>query len=876
MNWWRRKDRERDLQRELQADLELEALEQQARGLSPLEARRAAQRAFGNTALIQEDVRSAWGWQFFDRLGQDLRYALRGMRKSPTFTATAILSLALGIGANTAIFTLINAVMLRWLPVHDPQELVQVIIQRPKPEPLESFSYPVVQALSQHREIFSGLGAFSGARFAVGQHEAIQSVPGAWVSGGFYAVLGIQPAAGRLLTDSDDRPGAEPVAVITDGYWQRTFARSPNAIGQRLIVEGAPVTIVGVTPAGFDGANVGESADITLPLGVMLQVRPDRIYQLDKTSWWLRVLARPRRGLTARQAQAGLEMVWNPLVDELSAGSPGTRRRLEKTSLALIPGGTGYTDLRRQFRRPLTVLMAVVGLLLLIACANVANLLLARAAARQRELAVRLAIGASRARIVRQLLTEGLLLSLCGAALGVLFAWAGSRTLVNLLSSGLVLDVRPDWTVLAFTGATACATGVLFGIAPAFRGTATGPLGALREKISIGRSRVAPLLVSSQVAVALLLLIAGGLFVRTLRNLHQVDAGFRGDGVLLANADGAREGYRGTGAALFYEGLLAEIEALPGVRSASYAMITPLAGGGISMDIFVNGRAVSQDQVPFNSVSRGYFATMGTPLLQGREFNERDSVDAPAVAVVNQSFARRYLPAGNVLGQRVTVGTNSKIEYTVVGVVADAIYESLRESPPPTVYCPVLQSQGSRGGFGVVFAARAAGSLAVVADGLRATLQPKLPGSAVPVHAFTEQVERALTRERLMATLAASFGIVGLVLAAVGLYGLLAFSVARRTNEIGIRLALGATRREVLWMVLRHVLLLLGVGVAIGVPVAWSCSQFVSSMLFGVRATDLVTIGAAVATLTAAGIAAGFVPAWRASRVDPMVALRYE
>jgi len=356
-----------------------------------------------------------------------------------------------------------------------------------------------------------------------------------------------------------------------------------------------------------------------------------------------------------------------------------------------------------------------------------------------------------------------------------------------------------------------------------------------------------------------------------------VDAGFRGSGVLVVNVDGAREGYRGRSAAAFYEGLLGQVERLPGVQSASYSLITPLAGGGISHNIAVNGHPESHD-IYFNSISRGYFQTMGTTLLLGREFTARDTVDAARVAVVNRAFARQYLAAGNPLGQRLTVSFSPQPqEFAVIGVVTDSIYESLRQAAPPTVYCPVVQREGTgAGGFGVIMEVHVAGSLAQAAEGLRAILQPKLPGSPVEVHALTEQVERALVRERMMATLAGGFGILGLALAAVGVYGLLTYTVARRTNEIGIRLALGAMRREVLWMVIRHVLILLGVGVAIGLPAAWACSQLVSSMLFAVKVTDLWTITAATLTLTAAGLAAGFLPAWRASRVDPMVALRYE
>jgi putative ABC transport system permease protein len=602
---------------------------------------------------------------------------------------------------------------------------------------------------------------------------------------------------------------------------------------------------------------------------------------VENSSWWLRILARPQPGISRQQAKARLAVVWSSMYQSVVDGmSPGARRRMEQSTPDVLPGGTGWTDLRRQFRQPLMVLMTVVGLLLLIACANVANLLLARSAARQREIAVRLAIGASRARIIRQLMTEGLLLSFFGAAAGVILAWAGSRGLVNLLASaqrGAVLDVSPDWTVLAFTGATACATGLLFGIAPALRGSAAGRVGALREKCATARSRMAPLLVTLQVSLSLLLLIAGGLFVRTLWNLHRVDAGFRGNGVLVVNADGAREGYRGASSAAFYEGLLQQVERLPGVQSASYSLITPLAGGGISHNIAVNGQAESHD-IYFNSIARGYFKTMGTAVLLGREFTARDTAGTNPVAVVNQAFARRYLAAGSPLGQRLTVSSQPRpLEFVVVGVVANSIYETLRQAAPPTVYCPVVQREGTgTGGFSVILEAHVAGSLAQTAERLRATLQPKLPGSPVEVHALTEQVERALVRERLMATLAAGFGVLGLLLAAVGLYGLLTYTVARRTNEIGIRLALGAMRREVLWLIIRQVLMLLGMGVAIGIPVALGTSRLVSSMLFGVKGTDAWTLGAATATLIAAGLVAGFIPAWSASRVDPMVGLRYE
>src|SRR5258706_5342341 len=635
----------------------------------------AAPREFGNIGLIKEVTREMWGWTSLDRFAQDVRYALRGIRRSPGFALTAVLSLALGIGANTAIFSLIDALLLRWLPVRDPLQLVQVVIfQNGKRS--DSFSYPTVRALADQTEIFSGLCGFSGAIFNIGPRDAVERTGGAWVSGEYYETLGLQPMIGRLIRREDDQPGAFPVAVITDDYWRRKFNRDPNAIGRAILIESAPATIVGVSPAGFSGANVGEIADVTLPLAANTQLFPEMTGRLTAGPEWLRILARPQPGISPAQAKARLAVVWPRLANVAVTPrmQPARRKALLTSTLDVIPGATGWTHLRNQFRRPLLVLMALVGMVLLIACANVANLLLARGQSRRREIAVRQAIGASRARLIRQLLTESVLLASLGATVAIAVAWFASRLLVQLLSTwrrAIALDLTPDWRVLAFTRALALGTGIIFGIAPALRATAARPS---------SRTRLDSVLVAAQVGVSFVLLIGAGLFVRTFENLDHIEPGFRHEGVLLIEGDLHRAVTPARTA--FYLDLLRQIEHLPGVVSASLAGNTPLSGGWWTDVVTIDNQPPSGETAHINSVAPRVFETMRTPLLAGRDFTDRDDTSAPPVAIVNEAFARRWFPDGRPIGRRVSAG-RSLLDMQIVGVVRDAISQSLREPPPP-------------------------------------------------------------------------------------------------------------------------------------------------------------------------------------------------
>jgi predicted permease len=875
------------LDKELRFHLAQQVDDYVAAGMSREEAERRARIELGGVEQVKEECRESRSGYVAAGVLRDVGYALRLLGRSPAFTAAAVLSVALGIGANTAIFSIVEALLLRTMPVPHPERLVQLqVVVGGRAG--DSFSYPMIRALGERKDVFASLGGFTGNGFSVGPADVAVRVPGSLVSGGFFVALELQPAAGRLLVPEDDEPGAALVAVISESYWRRQFQHEVRAVGSTLVVEGRPVTIVGVMPAGFNGATPGEPVDLVMSYQALPQLQPERGGLLRAGNHFSRILARPATGLTPRQVTERLAVVWPSLVEVgIPAQAPPERRQaMLQSALRVVPGGTGWTPLRGQYQKPLGVLMGLTSLVLVVACANVANLLLARSAARRREIAVRLAIGASRARVVRQLLIESLLLAGIGAVLGVALARGGSSLLLRLVADPqlLRLGVGLNLSVLGFTLATTLLTGVLFGLAPAFRATSEGPGAALagaRRGVTGVRDRLASGLVAAQTALAVVLLVGAGLLVRTLLNLRAVDPGFRHAGVLMLDVN-PRQAWRAAGnagdarvAAFFREGL-EELARIPGVTAAGLSNFTPVSGGFWSQQVLVNGQRVAEGEPPFFAVAPGFFAALQLRLHAGRDFTLSDDGKAPAVAIVNESFARRYLRAGEALGQRVTAA-DSRFwqDMEVIGVVSDAAHYSLREPARPCVFVPFFQQAPDRIGFGT-FEIRGEGSLAAIASAVEAVIGPKLPGATVKTRSFTAQVESSIRSERLTAQLAGFFGLLALALGAIGLYGLLAYQVAQRTGEIGVRIALGARRSQVIWMVLRGGLRLVGIGLAVGVPAALLASRLLTGMLFGLTPTDAPTVAIATAVLGLAGIAAGVLPARRAARVEPMAALRCE
>jgi len=869
-------------------------------------------RQFGNPTLLKEESRAMWTWNFAEQLAQDIRYALRMMAANRLFTAMAVLSLALGIGANTAIYSFVDAILLRALPVQHPEQLTVIHWQsKDQPAVIASMSgtrrkdarygvnspnypYATFDLFRADSDVFSNLFAYAwGGRHNVVVEGQAEILDAELVSGGFFTGLGVYPAAGRLILEDDDRFGASPVAVISHAYWKRRFASNPSAVGQSVPIDGTPFVIAGVLPPDFFGVDPGFAPELMIPLhaGPWLAPKPDEYRKrfLDKRFYWVEMMGRLRPGVSMRQAQARLAGQFREFV----IGTATTaKERVDMPVLWLEEGASGLDSLRRQYAKPVYVLMALVGLILAIACANIANLLLARAAGRRREIAVRLSLGAGRFRVVRQLLTESLLLSFMGGAVGLVMAVWAIRFITWLLANGrdkFTLHAALDWPVLGFTFALAAVCGLLFGLAPALRGTrvdltpalkearASAPRGRLWQSgIRIGLSHV---LVVSQIAVSLLLVVAAGLFVHTLANLHSVQLGFNRENVLLFNLNARPAGYKGVALARFYASLRERFRNIPGVRNVTFSKF-PLAAyywNESSLSIPGSQKTAGEKLSTAEAeVDQSFLTTMQIPILLGRDIEPRD-LESPRVAVVNEKFAKKYFPGESPIGRHVGIGdADSPADIEIVGVAKDSLYNSVRETETPTVaYVPYTQDID--GLNGVVFEVRVSGDPLALVGTVRQIVHQTSPG--VPVSDVSTQsrvIDQTISQERTFAGLCGCFAALALLIAGIGLYGNVSYSVARRTGEIGIRMALGAEGRRIVWMVLREIVTLTAVGLGVGLAVAYSLTRFVASFLFGIKPHDPLALSVSVLVLAAAAILAGYAPARRASRIDPMAALRHE
>ncbi|HWY48346.1 MAG TPA: ABC transporter permease [Bryobacteraceae bacterium] len=833
-------------------------------------------------------------------LVQDLRYAIRTFRKSPVFVVVAVLSLAFGIGANTAIFTLVDQVLLRLLPVKDPRQLVLLWGRGPhygSNNGRYKLSYPMYEDFRDHNQVFSGMFCRWETSMSVSSDGRTERVAGELVSGTYFPVLGVGPALGRLFTAEDDKtPGGAPYAVLSYRYWLSRYAGNPGVIGKKLIVNGHPLTIIGVSQAGFDGTDAGKSPQVRVP--VMMKAEMDTLgssfdYNFkSRRGRWVNVFGRMKPGVTEQQAKAALQPFFHQMLElevrekDFAQTAPETRQRFLTMWIDLLPAAKGDSELRRQFSSALLVLTAIVGLVLLIACANVANLLIARATARQKEIAVRLALGASRSRIISQLLIESLLLAIIGGIAGLALAVWMDRALLAFLPTGntpLTISSTPDWRIMSFNLAISLLTGIIFGLVPALQSTRPQLAGTLKDQVgsiaggtSVGLRKA---LVAAQVTLSLLLLIGAGLFIRSLKNLKDLDPGFRTNNLVEFSIDPTRNGYKPERSLDFYRQLRENLDAIPGVEASGFAVIPVLSGDEWDNSIAIEGFSHSPTDTPdphMQFISPDYFRTMNIPILTGRDFRMSDGRDAPKVCIVNEKFAKRYFKDGNALGRHIGMGGNpgTKLAIEIIGVVRDTKYESMRDEIPVEVYQPYHQVNFVLGMMAYVRTARlpeqAFLSIRQVVNGL----DSNLPVSDMKT--LEMQQAESLITERLVATLSTGFGILATLLATIGLYGVMAYMVAQRTREIGIRMALGAASFNVLWLVMKEVLQLVAIGVAIGLPAAWALTRFAKSQLYGIQPNDALTIALATAAIALVAIFSGYIPARRATLVDPMRALRWE
>jgi predicted permease len=863
--------------RRFDRDLEREMAAHRASMADPLR--------FGNTLQLRERAADEWGWRWLDDISGDVRYGVRQLVRAPGFAATALLTLTLGIGATTAIFSVVNSVLLRPLPVRDPERLA--ILGDTVRKELSS-SYAVWEQIRGRHELFDGALALSAERLNLASGGEAQFVEGLFVSGEFFSVLGVQPALGRTLGPEDDRRGGGPggpVAVISHDFWQRRFGASPSVLGQSLRLDSVAFTIVGVTAPGFFGTDVGRRFDVAVPLGTEPLVRGvDSSLDLP-TRNWLTIIVRLRNRQTTEAGTAIFREIQPQIREALVSDIPeGLRAVVLKDPWTLRSAASGHSNLHSQYRLALFVLFVVVGLVLLIACANIANLLLARNVARVHEMSIRMAIGASRARLVRMLLAEATVLAMLGTMLGVtLSTWLGPLLVRQLSTRSNVvsLDLTLDGRVLLFATVVSMMTAMLFSVAPAWQSARADPAAALGEqsrgRVASGRSRITASLVGAQLAFSLVLVVGAGLFLRTFVALASQDLGFRTDRVLIVDVTAPMTRYTLPQLVDVYERVREAVARLPGVERAAISDITPV--GGMSRNGFVDVPGAetlpqSDRLVMFNVISPGWLATYGTRLLAGRDFAQTDGPTTPYVALVNESFARRFWKDATAVGRTVGVGgPGATMRLEIIGVIEDAVYRSVRDPAPPTLYTSSRQRARARPWTRLSILSTL-DSPAALTRRIEAAIRDVDPLLSLEFNPLAEQVAAAMSRERLVASIAGAFGALALMLACVGLYGITAYAVSRRRAEIGVRLALGAARSNVVGVVMRGLTWPLVGGITAGAVLSVWLGQFVGALTWGVQARDPVTFAAAATLLATVGVLAGWLPARRASRIDPMTALR--
>jgi putative ABC transport system permease protein len=890
-----------ELDEELQFHLDQKTQEYISTGYSAEDARYAALREFRGVEQSREACRDQRKINWLQDVAQDIRYGWRMLRKTPGFTAVAILTLALGIGANTAIFSLIDAVMLRSLPVQNPEQLVVLARNGRDPSlPDMSFSNPVWQQVRERQDIFLGALASSGMDFDLAQGGEAHSVKGMYVSGDFFRTLGVVPVAGRLLNSSDDMRGCAGAVVLSYGFWQEHYGGAQSAVGSTIRLDRHSFPIVGVAPGGFFGVTVGQHFDVAVPICAEAAIpwpgEPNGQEMLDRPSaQWLRVMARLKPGVTIAQANARLQVLGQEIFQ--ATVSNDWRAEEQKDFLArklvAIPGSTGLSDLD-EYNQPLRVLMILVGLVLLIACANIASLMLARATARRKEIAVRLAMGASRARLVRQLLTESILMSSLGALAGIFLARWGCAIMVRLISTSeyhVFLQFGLDDRIVAFTVGISLLTGILFGLLPALKSTRVSLTSAMKgtqsEEIST-RSQFssARWIVASQVALSLVIVIVAGLFVRSFRNLVNLDIGFNRTGVLLINTNLPLPHDSPAQRAAVSRQILDGLNSIPGVISASESYISPVSGRmwGLEYKLLKGGGPTGDDADAYmNFVSPGYFGTLRSPILAGRNFDDHDVAGAPLVIMINESMARRFFPNSQPVGQFLLT-RDVLTNYTgprrdapplqVIGVVKDTKYQTIRETNQSIAYFSVAQAETLDDPR--IFEIRTAGDSASLKGAAEKVVIETNKTASLEFQTLETQVDDSLRQDHLLATLSGFFGALALLLAMIGLYGVLAYTVTQRRKEFGIRIALGAQKISIVRLIMRDVAILLAIGISGGMAISYWATSLIEKMLFGLKGRNTGTIIISAAALISVALVAAYLPARRATQTDPMLALRDE